>query len=72
MGGGVNRAKLLKLEKRERAIILVEEDMSKRKKSLEEDYVNQTSNAQVVFILIICTLIILCMMHKNIYTNWNL
>ncbi|KAH9537817.1 hypothetical protein CY35_16G071600, partial [Sphagnum magellanicum] len=41
------RAKLLKLEKRERAIILVEEDMSKRKKSLEEDYVNQTSNAQV-------------------------
>jgi hypothetical protein len=46
------------LEKRERAIILVEEDMSERKKSLEEDYVNQTSNAQVVFIPIIFTLII--------------
>jgi hypothetical protein len=60
------------LEKRERAIILVEEDMSKRKKSLEEDYVNQTSNAQVVFIPIIFTLIILCMMHKNIYNDWNL
>jgi hypothetical protein len=46
--------------------------MSKRKKSLEEDYVNQTSNAQVVFIPIIFTLIILCMMHKNIYNDWNL
>ncbi len=46
--------------------------MSKRKKSLEEDYVNQTSNAQVVSIPITFTLIILCMMHKNIYNDWNL